>query len=126
MGDKHLFVATEGMYTGQFIYCGAKAQLAIGNILPLKNMPEGTVICNIEHKSGDRGLFAKCSGNSATIISHMDEQKKTQIRLPSGSKKTLSWHCRAMVGIIAAVAVSTSRSSRLEVRSTSTRTRGTA
>merc|ERR1712166_881920 len=88
MGDKHLFVATEGMYTGQFIYCGAKAQLAIGNILPLKNMPEGTVICNIEHKAGDLGIFAKCSGNSATIISHMEESKKTQIRLPSGSKKT--------------------------------------
>jgi len=99
--DKHLFVATEGMYTGQFIYCGAKAQLAIGNILPLKAMPEGTVICNIEHLQGDRGTFAKCSGNSATIITHSEDTKKTQIRLPSGSKKTLSWECRAMVGIIA-------------------------
>merc|ERR1712080_263349 len=42
--DKHLFPAVEGTYSGQFIYCGAKAQLVVGNTMPLKSMPEGTVI----------------------------------------------------------------------------------
>merc|ERR1719450_474044 len=64
-------------------------------------MPEGTVVCNIEYNIGDRGKLAKCSGNSATIITHNDETKKTQIRLPSGIKKTISWECRAMIGIVA-------------------------
>ncbi|OBZ80506.1 60S ribosomal protein L2, partial [Choanephora cucurbitarum] len=40
------FIATEGMYTGQFVYAGKKASLNIGNVLPLASMPEGTVICN--------------------------------------------------------------------------------
>jgi hypothetical protein len=35
------FIAVEGMYNGQFIYCGKKAQIKIGNVLPLKAMPEG-------------------------------------------------------------------------------------
>merc|ERR1711937_1031165 len=39
--NKELMVAAEGMYTGQFIYCGKNAQLPIGNVLPLSSMPEG-------------------------------------------------------------------------------------
>ena len=96
-----LFVAAEGMYTGQFIYCGKKAQLAVGNILPLSSMPEGTVVCNVEYNVGDRGKLSKCSGDYCTIITHNTETGKTQLRLPSGSKKTLHSRCRAMVGIIA-------------------------
>merc|ERR1711865_814531 len=99
--DTHLFVAVEGMYTGQFIYCGKKAALAIGNILPLGSMPEGTVICNIEHRAGDRGKIAKCSGDFGIIITHNEETNKTQIRLPSGMKKTVSSKSRAMVGLVA-------------------------
>ena len=41
--DTELFVAAEGMHEGAFVYCGAKAQLAVGNVLPLKAIPEGTV-----------------------------------------------------------------------------------
>ena len=47
---KELLVAAEGMYTGQFIYCGKKAQLTIGNVMPIGNMPEGTIVCNMEVK----------------------------------------------------------------------------
>merc|ERR1712177_154483 len=55
---KEVFVAAEGMYTGQFVYCGRKATLTIGNVLPVGLMPEGTTICNVENKAGDRGSFA--------------------------------------------------------------------
>jgi len=99
--DKQTMVACEGMYTGQFIYCGKKANLTIGNILPLYMMPEGTVVCNIEEKIGDRGTYARTSGGYATVINHSEETGKTQIRLPSGSKKTVHSRCRAMVGIVA-------------------------
>jgi len=90
------------MYSGQFIYCGAKASLAIGNVLPVNAMPEGTIICNIEGRAGDRGKFSKASGTSAIIIGHSEDLTKTRVRLPSGARKTLSGEARAMVGIISA------------------------
>eukprot|EP00884_Botryococcus_braunii_P010428 jgi/Botrbrau1/19387/Bobra.0338s0017.1 len=45
---KELFIAPEGLYTGQAVYCGKKAVLSIGNIKPVGDMPEGTIICNVE------------------------------------------------------------------------------
>jgi len=93
--------APEGMYSGQFVFAGAKAELAIGNILPLSTIPEGTVICNIEAKAGDCGKMARASGDYAIIISQNQETGVTRVRLPSGSKKTLSNKCRAMIGLIA-------------------------
>lgn len=98
---KELFLAAEGMYTGQFVYCGTKAQLQIGNVMPVGQMPEGTVICNLEEKAGDRGRLARTSGNYATVISHNPDTKKSRIKLPSGSKKVIPSINRAMVGIIA-------------------------
>lgn len=94
------FIAVEGMYTGQFIYAGTKATLNVGNILPVKAMPEGTIISNVEGKCGDRGQFARTSGTSAVIVGRTDTGK-TRIRLPSGARKTIPSDCRAMVGICA-------------------------
>jgi large subunit ribosomal protein L8e len=99
--DKELFAAAEGMYTGQFIYCGKKAQLAVGNVLPVSEMPEGTVICNLEHVAGNGGKIARASGDYCTIMTQDPDAGKTRIKLPSGARKTVSNKCRAMVGIIA-------------------------
>mmetsp|Transcript_705 Transcript_705/g.876 ORF Transcript_705/g.876 Transcript_705/m.876 type:complete len:252 (-) Transcript_705:24-779(-) len=99
--DRELFIAAEGMYTGQFVYCGKKAQLCVGNVLPLSSMPEGTIICNVEAQSGDRGTYARTSGNYATLVSHNADEGKTRIKLPSGGKKVVASSCRAMVGIVA-------------------------
>jgi len=98
---KELFLAAEGMYTGQFVYCGKKATLQIGNVLPIGTMPEGTIVCNLEEKAGDRGRLARASGNYAIVISHNPDTKKTRVKLPSGSKKVVPSTNRAMVGIIA-------------------------
>ncbi|KAJ1916904.1 60S ribosomal protein L2 [Tieghemiomyces parasiticus] len=95
------FLATEGMYTGQFIYSGTKAALTVGNIMPLASMPEGTIVCNIEETPGDRGTLARTSGNYATIIGHNLDDQKTRVKLPSGAKKVLHSQCRATVGIVA-------------------------
>ncbi|KAG8184941.1 hypothetical protein JTE90_011073 [Oedothorax gibbosus] len=99
--NKELFIAAEGMYTGQFIYCGKKAVLQVGNVLPVGTMPEGTIVCNLEEKTGDRGRLARGSGNYATVISHNVDTKKTRVKLPSGAKKVLPSANRAMVGIVA-------------------------
>merc|ERR1712127_759278 len=93
------FIAVEGMYTGQFVYCGTKASLTVGNILPVNSMPEGTIISNVEAKLGDRGCLARASGTSAIIIGHSEDGKKTRVRLPSGVRKSIVGGCRAMVGV---------------------------
>ena len=95
------FVAAEGMHTGQHIFCGRKAHIAVGNILPLQQIPEGSLICNIEQYAGDRGAFAKTSGSFAIVVSHSDEDNKTKIKLPSGAKKTINGNSRAMLGLVA-------------------------
>jgi len=99
--DTELIPAVEGMYTGQFIYCGKKATLTVGNILPLKMVPEGTIVCNVEAKVGDRGSFARGSGCYAIVISHDEDNGTTRLRLPSGGKKTVLSNVRAQVGIVA-------------------------
>ncbi|CAD8105521.1 unnamed protein product [Paramecium primaurelia] len=96
-----LFIAPEGSYTGQYIYCGAKAQLATGNVLPIGQIPEGTVVCNLEEHPGDKGALGRATGCYATIIGHSDDGTTTRVRLPSGTRKTLSALCRATVGLIA-------------------------
>jgi large subunit ribosomal protein L8e len=96
-----VFIATEGMYTGQAVYCGSKAKLTIGNVLPMKEMPEGSIVCNVEERPGDRGKLARASGDYATIIAHNTDAGTTRLRLPSGSKKTVPWDCRAVVGVVA-------------------------
>lgn len=98
--NTELFIAAEGMYTGQFLYAGKKAALTIGNILQLSEMPEGTIICNVEAKKGDRGKLARASGDYVTVVGHLDGGK-TRIRLPSGARKIVPSTCRAMVGIVA-------------------------
>merc|ERR1712125_8210 len=91
----------EGMYTGQFIYCGKKATLTVGNVLPLKQVPEGTVVCNVENKLGDRGSFARGSGCYAMVIAHDEDKGTTRLRLPSGGKKSVPSDSRAQIGIVA-------------------------
>ncbi|CAI5942581.1 unnamed protein product [Closterium sp. NIES-65] len=99
--QKELMVAAEGMYTGQFVYCGKKATLSIGNVLPVRAMPEGTVCCNLEQHVGDRGAIARASGDYAIIVSHNPDNGTTRVKLPSGSKKVIPSSCRGMVGQVA-------------------------
>ncbi|PSS10674.1 hypothetical protein M430DRAFT_145726 [Amorphotheca resinae ATCC 22711] len=95
------FIANEGMYTGQFIYAGKKANLTVGNVLPLGAIPEGTVISNVEEKPGDRGALGRTSGNYVTVIGHNPDEGKTRVKLPSGAKKVVSSGARGMIGIVA-------------------------
>merc|ERR1712048_684651 len=99
--NKERMVAAEGMYTGQFIYCGKKAQLTVGNVLPLGSMPEGTIVCNLECKTGDRSSYARASGNYAVVVTHNKDEGPTRVRLPSGVRKVLKSDVRAMVGVAA-------------------------
>merc|ERR1711934_159446 len=76
-------------------------QLTIGNVMPIGHMPEGTIICNLEEKTGDRGKLARASGNYATVIAHNPDIQRTRVKLPSGSKKDIPSANRAMIGLVA-------------------------
>ena len=84
-----------------FVIINLSATLSIGNCLPLSALPEGTIICNVEEKSGDRGKIARASGGYATVVAHNPDAKITRIKLPSGIKKSVPSFNRAMIGIVA-------------------------
>eukprot|EP01026_Neomeris_dumetosa_P032920 TRINITY_DN2616_c0_g1_i11.p2 TRINITY_DN2616_c0_g1~~TRINITY_DN2616_c0_g1_i11.p2 ORF type:complete len:173 (+),score=12.59 TRINITY_DN2616_c0_g1_i11:66-521(+) len=76
---KELFICAEGSYTGQYVYCGKKATLAIGNIKPIGEVPEGTIVCNVEEKAGDRGKIKQKANQTGKkkIKKHKKTKQKT-------------------------------------------------
>jgi large subunit ribosomal protein L2 len=98
-GEQVLAVAYEGMYVGQKIQSGTTAKAAKGNVLPLKNIPEGTHIYNIERNPGDLGKYVKSAGSFARIDTKT--KNKILIKMPSKKTKTFNPECRAMIGTIA-------------------------
>lgn len=98
-GQERLILIPEGTSVGQNIACGISAEIKTGNSLPLGEIPEGVLICNIENKPGDGGQFARSSGVYAVLVAH--DVGKTVVQLPSGEMKWLSPHCKATIGVIA-------------------------
>jgi large subunit ribosomal protein L2 len=93
-------LSTEGIFEGQEIYLGGKAPADVGNILPLGNIPEGTMVCNLELRPGDRGKLARSSGAYATVVAHTPQG--TMIRLPSKRSRYVNDYCMATIGVVAA------------------------
>ena len=93
-------VVPEGVYIGQQIKMGKKAPIEIGNILPIGNIPEGTIVCNIELHPGDGGKIVKSSGAYATIVAHTPQG--TIVKLPSGKTRYINDKCRATIGVVSA------------------------
>jgi len=98
-GQSGLLQAPEGIRVGDKIEFGNEVELKIGNTLPLKNIPEGTSIYNIESNPGDGGKFVKSSGTFAKIITRTPEG--IVIELPSSKRKTFLPECRAVIGTVA-------------------------
>ncbi|MBW2982319.1 50S ribosomal protein L2 [Candidatus Woesearchaeota archaeon] len=98
-GEEILMVAPEGVRVGEIVQAGEKADLKNGNIIPLKNIPEGTSIYNIENSPGDGGKFVRTSGTFAKVVGKI--RNGVVIRLPSNKQKIFQPECRACIGIIA-------------------------
>ena len=98
-GDMGLLQAPEGVRVGDRIEIGDNVELKVGNIMPLKSIPEGTSIYNIESNPGDGGKFVRTSGAFARIITKMDEG--IVVELPSSKRREFLPECRAMIGIVA-------------------------
>ncbi len=98
--NKTLFIfAPLGINLHDTIMSGNNASIKAGNTLPLKNIPEGTQIYNIESFPGDGGKFVRSPGTAANITSKTED--KVIILLPSKKLKELNPDCRATIGIIA-------------------------
>jgi len=98
-GETGLLQAPEGVKVGDNIGMGKDVELKAGNILPLKNIPEGTSIYNIESNPGDGGKFVRASGTFAKIITKME--KAIVVELPSSKRRTFLPNCKAAIGIVA-------------------------
>ena len=97
-GTEGLSIAPEGMKIGNTVVDGKEAPQESGNTLPLENLPEGTLVFNIEGIPGDGGKFCRSSGTFARILSKSGD--KITIELPSKRKKSFNKECKASIGIV--------------------------
>jgi large subunit ribosomal protein L2 len=93
-----LMIAPEGMRVGQSINIGT-TEIAIGNVLKLSDIPEGTSVFNLENMPGDGGKFVKASGLTAKIIAKTPG--KVSVLLPSKKIRDFNPNCRASIGTVA-------------------------
>jgi len=98
-GEEILTSAPEGVRVGETVVAGSNIPIKSGNILPLKDIPEGTTIYNIENIPGDGGKLVRTSGSSAKIVSKLSN--KIIVKLPSNRQKEFKPECRACIGVIA-------------------------
>ncbi|PID55937.1 50S ribosomal protein L2 [candidate division KSB3 bacterium] len=97
-GEKRYILAPEGLKVGDRVLAGAEADIQVGNALPLKNIPPGTPIHNVELKKGKGGQIVRSAGTSATIMAK--EGRYAQVKLPSGEVRLISLECIATIGVV--------------------------
>jgi len=98
-GEKRNILAPENLTIGDEIQVGVSAEIKEGNTLPMKEIPEGVPIHNIETQPNSGGKMVRGSGTYAFVVTH--EQDGTRVKLPSGEFKKLAGKCRATVGKVA-------------------------
>jgi len=97
-GEKRYIIAPQGLQVGTVIVSGADAAPEVGNALPLKNMPLGTVVHNIELQPGRGGALARSAGTYAQL--NAKEEKYCVLKMPSGELRKVLSTCVATVGIV--------------------------
>jgi len=95
-GEKRYIIAPNKLVVGDVVVTGVDADIKIGNALPLKNIPVGTVIHNIEMKPGKGGQMVRSAGNGAQLMAK--EGDYASVRLPSGEVRRVRIECRATIG----------------------------
>ena len=95
-GDKRYMIAPLGLSVGQTILAAPGADIVVGNCLPLRNIPVGTTVHNLELRPGKGGQLARSAGAGAQILAK--EGKYAHLRLPSGEVRLVLTECRATIG----------------------------
>jgi large subunit ribosomal protein L2 len=95
-GEKRYIIAPNGLKVGDRVMSGPEAEIRVGNALPLRYIPTGTVIHNIELHRGRGGQLVRSAGGSAQLMAK--EGDYAQIRLPSGEQRLVHIECMATIG----------------------------
>ena len=97
-GEKRYILAPEGLKQGDVVVSGSESAPSVGNCLPLKNIPLGTRVHNIELQPGRGGVLCRSAGSSAVLAAR--EADWAQINLPSGEIRRVPSACRATIGVL--------------------------
>ena len=97
-GEKSYILAPQGLTDGMTVMNGEKAEIRVGNCLPLSAIPVGTQVHNIELKPGKGGQMVRSAGTSAQLMAK--EGKYATLRLPSGEMRMVPLECRATIGVL--------------------------
>ncbi len=98
-GSISFIPAVLGTKVGSKIQFGLEADISEGNVISVQNIPDGTIVCNVEKHFGDGGSLIKSAGTNATVFSHGPDG--VTIKLPSGKFTTINPKNRAMIGTLA-------------------------
>ncbi len=99
-GTKKYILSPKGIKVGDKVISGEKVDIKLGNALPLTNIPEGTVIHNIEMHPGAGGQIARSAGASAQILGKDEDGKYVVIKLKSGEVRRILAKSRATIGVV--------------------------
>jgi len=97
-GEKSYILAPNGLKVGDSLMSGEEAEVKVGNALPMKAIPVGTEIHNIEMKPGRGGQLVRSAGNVAQLMAK--DEKYATVRLPSSEMRMVPVNCRATIGQI--------------------------
>jgi large subunit ribosomal protein L2 len=95
-GEKRYIIQPDGLKVGMTVSSGPAADILVGNALPLKNMPAGTVVHNIELRPGKGAQMARSAGTQAQLVNK--EGEIALLKLPSGEIRRVPLDCMATVG----------------------------
>ena len=95
-GEKRYILMPNRVKVGDMLESGPGADIRPGNALPLRNVPVGTVVHNVELRPGGGGKMARSAGSSVQLVAK--EGTKATLRLPSGEMRMVPMDCRATVG----------------------------
>src|SRR5438552_16093771 len=95
-GEKRYILQPDGLKVGQKVMSGPDADILVGNALPLKNIPAGTIVHNIELRPGKGGQMARSAGSQAQLVSR--EGGLALLKLPSGEVRRVTVDCMASIG----------------------------
>lgn len=110
-GTKFYVPSVQGLIVGQKIQIGKNASISNGNIVEVGNVPEGTIISNIEKIRGDGGKFARSAGTYGIVVGKSGD--KVLVKLSSEKIAQVSSNARAIVGIVAGGGVTENHSLKL-------------
>lgn len=97
-GEKRYIIAPVGLNAGDTVVSGEGADIKVGNALPIRNIPVGTFIHNIELRAGKGGQLVRAAGNGAQLMAK--EGEYGTVRLPSGEMRMVRLECRATIGTV--------------------------